>query len=312
MKYSIIFLLEKPNEELLHFMRNLNDLLLDRQESFEILIIAKGTGNFLRDKLDDLLSCNDGIKAFEFETKTTQAVCLKAAFRESAGEIIVACGPYQQITNDSFAKLLESLDAETDIVTPWRELRIDGIINRTQSRVFNAIIRAFVGTGFHDLSCTVKVFRRDVLDQTEIYGNMYRFLPVLAQRKGFKAKEVKCEQYRGGNKVSFYGDVQKLSNYFTRLIDIFVLFFNTRFTRKPLRFFSAIGMTFFSTGLLITAYIFAQKLFLSRPMGGRPLLLVAILAMIMGLQVASIGLLGEIIAFTHGRNKKEYTIEKII
>ena len=117
-------------------MNDLNDLLLDRQEPFEILIIAKGTGDFLRGKLDDLLSCNDRIKAFEFETKTPQAVCLKAAFRESAGEIIVACGPDQQITNDSFAKLLDSLDAESDIVTPWRELSIDGIINRTQSSYY--------------------------------------------------------------------------------------------------------------------------------------------------------------------------------
>jgi hypothetical protein len=158
----------------------------------------------------------------------------------------------------------------------------------------------------------VKVFRREVFEQTEVYGNMYRFLPILAQRKGFQVKEVMCEQYLKGPNEGFYKDVQKLSNYFTRVIDILVLFFNTRFTKKPLRFFSAIGMVFFSIGLLITGYVFAQKLFLGHPVGDRPILLVAIMSMIMGVQVASAGLLGEIIAFTHGRHKKEYTIEKII
>jgi len=154
----------------------------------------------------------------------------------------------------------------------------------------------------------VRVFRREVLEETKIYGNMYRFLPIVAARKGFKTTEVNCEHYQERGKTGFYG----LSAYITRFIDIFTLYFNTRFTKKPLRFFNSIGLGFFLVGLFITSYIFVQKFSMGRPIGDRPMLLLAIFFMVLGVQAASVGLLGEIIAFIHGRHRKEYTIEKII
>ncbi len=137
---------------------------------------------------------------------------------------------------------------------------------------------------------------------------MYRFLSIVAARKGFKSKEVKCEHYQERGRTGFYS----LPAYVERIIDIFTLYFNTRFTRKPLRFFSGLGAVFLVIGLLITSYVFVQKIFMGLPIGDRPLLLLAILFMVLGVQAASVGLLGEIIAFTHGRSSKEYNIEKQI
>ena len=312
MKYSIIVLLEQKeiHKGSIQFIQNLHDLFLNRQEPFEILIIANGLGQFLRNELDELLTRNNKIKAIQFDTKTTQAVCLKTAVRGSSGEIIVVCGSYQQIHDDSLIKILDSLDSKTDIVAPWRQHRVDASFNRFESKLFNALVRALTATDFHDLSCTVKIFRREVVEDTDIYGNMYRFLPILAERRGFKAKEIKCEHSNqlGIGKSGFYS----LSHYFTTFIDILTLYFNTRFSRKPLRFFSAIGLVFLSAGLISTAYVFAERFLMGYPVGGRPLLLLAILFMVLGVQAASVGLLGEIIAFTHGRQRKEYTIEKIL
>ncbi|MCG2777042.1 MAG: glycosyltransferase [Desulfobacterales bacterium] len=312
MKYSIIVLLEREeiHKGSVQFIRDLHDLFLNRQEPFEILIIANGLGPFLRHELDELLVRNNRIKAIQFDTKTTQAVCLKTAIGGSNGKIIVVCGSYQQIPDDSLIKFLDSLDSETDIVAPWRQHRVDTPFNQLESKLFNALVRTLTATDFHDLSCTVKIFRREVVEETDIYGNMYRFLPILAERRGFKVKEIKCEHYQqfGIGKSGFYS----LSHYFTTFIDILTLYFNTRFSRKPLRFFSAIGLIFLLAGLIITAYVFAEKFLMGYPVGGRPLLLLAILFMVLGVQAASVGLLGEIIAFTHGRNKKEYTIEKTI
>jgi hypothetical protein len=138
---------------------------------------------------------------------------------------------------------------------------------------------------------------------------MYRYLPILAAQKGFKIKEVECEHYQeyGGK-----SGIANIPEYFTRVIDIITLYFNTRFTRKPLRFFSTIGMLFLGLGLFILFYVFAEKLLFGQSIGDRPILLLSILLMVVGIQTASVGLLGEIIAFTHGRTKKEYTIEEII
>jgi hypothetical protein len=174
--------------------------------------------------------------------------------------------------------------------------------------VFNALVRKITGSDVHDLSCTVKIFRREVLEETKIYGNMYRFLPLLASQKGFKNKEVKCQHQKERGKTGFYS----IQEYLGRIIDICTLYFNTRFSRKPLRLFMNIGLTFLFIGFLIASYVLAQKIFLGNPVGGRPVLLLAILFMVLGVQAASVGLLGEIIAFTHGRKFKEFTIEKEI
>jgi hypothetical protein len=310
MKYSIIVLLEleEMHKGSVQFIQNLYELFSSRQEPFEILIIANGIGEFLKNELTALLIRHDIVKAIEFNTKTTQAVCLKAALKESSGQIVVVCGSYQQITNDSLLKLLDSIDSETDIVTPWRQHRVDSALNQIQSKLFNALVRKLTASSYHDTSCTVKVFRREVLEDVEIYGNMYRFLPILADQRGFKTKEIKCEHYQQHGKSTFYG----LTHYINIFIDILTLYFNTWFTRKPLRFFSAIGLIFLLVGLLITAYIFVERFLMNHPIGDRPFLLLAILFMVLGVQTASVGFLGEIIAFTHGRQRQEYTIEKII
>ncbi len=310
MKYSIIVLLEleEMHKGSVQFIQNLYELFSNRQEPFEILVIANGIGELFKNELTALLIRQDKIKALEFNTKTTQAVCLKAALKESSGQIVVVCGSYQQITNDSLLKLLNSIDSETDIVTPWRQHRVDSTLNQFQSKLFNALVRKLTASSYHDTSCTVKVFRREVLEDVEIYGNMYRFLPILADQRGFKTKEIKCEHYQQHGKSTYYG----LTHYINIFIDIFTLYFNTWFTRKPLRFFSTIGVILSCIGLFITSYVFAQKIILGYSIGDRSLLLLAIFFMVLGIQAASAGLLGEIIAFTHGRHRKEYTIEKII
>jgi hypothetical protein len=308
LKYSVIVLLEEQHEDFAQLVQDLYDLFSSRGESFEILMVANGTGGFLRNILSKLNHCNDKLKAFELNTMTPQAVCLKAALKESAGEIILACGSYQQITYDSLIDCLNSMDDETDIISPWRQSRVDTLFNQFQSKVFNTVVSWVGRLDLHDLGCTVKVVRREVLQNTEFYGNMYQFLPILAHQKGYRTKEVKCEHYQQRGKTGF----RNLSLLIPRMIDIFTLYFNTRFTRKPLRFFSAIGFLFLALGSLIVLSVFAQKFFFAHPIGGRPMLLLALLFIVLGVQAAGVGLLGEIIAFTHGRNNKQYSIEKII
>jgi len=309
MKYSVIIMLEEQHEGFAEFVQNLHDLLSRKNEPFEIVIVANGTGGFLRNQMDHLTDCHDNLKAFELKTHVPQAVCLKAGFKESSGEIILACGSYQQITNDSFGWLLDSFDSATDIINPWRKSRVDSRYKQLRSAIYNATVRRVIKSDLHDLNCIVKVFRRKVLDEVQIYGNMYRYMPIIAAQKGYKTKEIECQHYeeRGGS-----SGISNLPEYLQRVIDLMTLYFNTRFTKKPLRFFSTIGLGFLVTGLLIIAYVFIQKIFLGTLMGNRPILLLSIFFMVLGVQTASVGLLGEIIVFTHGRKKKEYTIEKII
>ncbi len=308
-KYSVIILLEENAEGFADFVIELYDVFSSRKDSFEILIIANGTEGFLKNESKFLSDYTKHIKFFALNRKTSQAVCLKAALKESKGDIIVICGSYRQIAKDSFIHLLDSLDEETDIISPWRINRVDPPLNQIQSEIYNMIVRKITNTDLHDLSCTVKIVRREVFEETELYGNMYRFLPVLASRKGFKFKEVQCEHSQERGKTGVYG----FFLYFERIIDIFTLYFNIRFTRKPLRFFGTIGILFVLSGMLIILYILVQKTLMEFNAGNQAMLLwLGFLFLAFGVQLSGVGLLGEIIVFIQGRNLKEYNVSYIL
>lgn len=312
-KYSVVFLLDKQNENFLVYLNTVIEIFSSRLDSFEIIIIANGTGGFLKKLIEKQTIPNCKIKAFEMSNKASHAVCLKSALKETKGEFIFACGAYQQITSESFMDLLDAVDDEIDIISPWRQNRFDPRFYKMQSNLFNAIVRWITGTRLHDLSCNIRVFRRKVLEETELYGNMYSFFPIYAARKGFKSKEVICKHNKehGEPRLAKAG-LYHLTTYINRLIDIFTLYFNTSFSKKPLRFFISIGMVFILIGVGITIFIVVQKVAYGLPIGNRPIFLLAFFFMLIGIQATSVGLLGEIIVFTHGRKKKEFVIEKII
>jgi len=308
MKFSVILLLEERYKDIVEFVIRLDELLSDSGQSYEILVVANGTGNFFRSQLSQLPEFNGRIRAFEFGARTTQAVCLKAIIKETQGEFVLICGAYQQLVDASMIDLINAMDQNVDVISPWRQNRVDPSFNQLQSRIFNWLVRRFIRTELHDFSCTVKVVRRTVLTETDLYGNMFRFLPVLAAVKGFRIKEVPVDHLEERGVTGFYS----LSDYVARLVDIFTLFFNTSFTRKPLRFFSGIGISFILVGILAMLILFFQRFLFSVPIGNRPFLFLSLLLTILGVLISSAGLLGEIIAFTNGRHKKEYTIEKVI
>ncbi len=308
MRYSAIILLEEKNLDLPEFIDMLSSVLTSRTPSFEIIIMANGLGGAGLQNQSDISAHGETVKIFTLNRNVSAAACLLAGLKESSGDIIIVCGSYQQITADSFSTMLDAMDDQTDIISPWRQNRVDPFLNQLQSRLFNALTRKITGFTLHDLNCNVKIFRRIVLEETELYGNMYRFLPILAARKGFRTKEIPCDHMQERGRTGFFG----MRSYASRLIDILTLYFNTGFTKKPLRFFSSFGVLFFLAGLGLLGYVVTQKFLLGLPIGGRPVVLLAILFMVLGVQAASFGLLGEIIAFTHGRNRKEYAIETII
>jgi hypothetical protein len=307
-RYSVILLLEEPNEDLIEYLESLQRIFLERNDPYEILILANGTEGLLKNKLILLKDMNGLLRGFAFNKKTSQAVCIKAALRECKGSNIVVCGSYMQIEEQSFVRLLDKLDGRTDLVSPWRQNRVDPWLNQVQSNIFNWLMRKITKSELHDLSCTVKVFKREVIENTDLYGNMFRFLPIVAAQKGYKYVEVHCNHFQEKGPTGVYG----ISTYLERIFDILTLYFITRFSRKPLRFFSTVGSAFFTGGGIVFLIVLAQRIFFDYPLGDRTMLLASILLMVLGVQAVGVGLLGEIIAFTYGRLKPAYSIEKIV
>ncbi len=306
MKYSVVMLIEDRQDDFNDYLKLLREVLAGTGQPFEVLVIANGTGAYVRKTIVPASTLPLGI--LEFSRKTSHAVCLKGALEECAGEVFIVCGSYQQITRDSIVRMLEALDVKTDIVSPWRRHRVDPPLNQFQSRLFNALVARFTQTPLHDLSCTIRVIRRKVLEETELYGGRYRFLPILAARKGFVTRELDCEHHQERGKVGLYS----IREYVERVVDILALYFTVSFARKPLRFFGLKGLAFFAAGGLVFSFILLKKVLFGDPIGDSSVLILSLIAMVVGVQIWSIGLLGEILAFTFGRRKKECVIETII
>jgi hypothetical protein len=309
MKYSIIILLKFENDDLVEFLADIDGLFRNLNEAYEILIIRDGGVGRLSEKSKaELLKINVNLHLFQLPAKTTEALCLSVGMKESAGDVIIVFGSYQQVSTQSLKKMIDALGDTADLVIPYRQKRLDSKFNQFQSKVFNWLLKISVKSKINDVGCKVKVFKRKVLENVNLYGNMYSFLPIFAMDKGFKVREIHCDHFKDYRKTG----VRSISEYFVILLDILTLFFNARFNRKPLRFFSSVGVVFMVVGFLILSYVFLEKMFFGTLIGERPVLLLSLLFAVIGIQVASVGLLGEIIAFVYGRHRKEYTVDKVI
>jgi hypothetical protein len=194
------------------------------------------------------------------------------------------------------------------MVISWRYPRLDGMLNSIQSRAFNKLIKYIVGTDYHDLKCVVKVFKREVLEKIYMYGDQDRFLPLLANKYGFKVEEIKVSQAKKDAVQRFY----PFSNYVARFLELISIFFLVKFTKKPIRFFGGTGLITFSVGFILALILFIERAFMGVALADRPIVLVSILLMIFGVQSFAIGLVGELIIFTHAKDLNDYIVETII
>jgi len=238
-----------------------------------------------------------------------ESVCLSSAFEHARGAAILTAPQYVQIDPDEVRGMLERVAKGADLVTSWRSPRVDPWLNRAQSAGFNSVLRVLVGAEFHDLNCTLRLIRREVLEQLTIYGNMYRYLPAIAHNQGFRVEEQKVRHLREEGGAGLFGP----GVYVRRCLDLLALMFLTRFTHKPLRFFGALGGTAMLVGGSIALWEVAGRLFGAGGDGlyQRPLFLLGVLLFVLGVQIVGFGLVGEIVIFTQARNVREYRIERI-
>lgn len=231
---------------------------------------------------------------------------IQAGLDASDGETIVLLPPYIQSDPDALHRMLEEIENGADYVASWRTPRVDSWWNGFKSRVFNFITRRLTGIKLHDVNSGMRVMSRQLTDHVPIYGDLDRFWPFFANAQGYKIVEVKTRHIEERVKRGDY----RLGVYMRRLLDVLALFFLIKFTRKPLRFFGLIGGSTFLAGATITAVLVAQRLFGS-PLADRPALIFGVLLIVLGIQLFSLGLLGELLIFTHGKAVRDYHVQRV-
>jgi len=273
----------------------------------EIIYVLDGPKREFAGGLQRLLEQGERITVIGLTRPFGEATALMAGFERAAGQIIVTLPAYHQIASADVAKLVDSLD-HCNVAVGRRWPRAGGPFERLRRRVFHGLLAWITKVRFRDLGCGARAFERRVLEQIPLYGDQHRFLPLIADRQGFVVSEVDLRQSPRDRHEGVYGPRE----YVRGFLDIFTVFFLVRFTKKPLRFFGMIGVTMFALGSLLVAWLVLERLFLGQPLADRPALLLSTLLVVLGLQVFALGLLGELIIFTHARDIKDYQVERVI
>jgi len=275
--------------------------------NYEFIYVTDRDSAGINSELNNLLNTGENIKVIRLGRWFGDATALNAGFESASGRIILTLSSYQQINESDIPKLIDSLK-DSDMVICRRTKRMGNILHNLQAKVFHYLIKLSLGIAYHDLGCYARAFKREILHNVYIYGDQNRFLPLLANRYGYRVKEIDVQPLREGLSKRVYS----LGHYTERLVNLISIFFLIKFTRKPLRFFGFPGIVIFTAGFALSLYLFWLRIFGGEGLADKPIVLVSILLIVFGIQLFAIGLVAEIIIFTHAKDSKEYIIEEII
>ena len=275
--------------------------------NFEMIYVLDGDFPEAQAALEQLRQSDEQLRVIVLGKWFGEAVALNVALSRAEGNTILTLPAYVQVEPSAIPQLVDCL-AEADVAVAVRSPRRDSVWNRLASRFFHGILKFMAGGDFADLGCGLRAYRRRVFDEVAVYGDLHRFLPLLAARAGFTVTEVEAPQAAADMGRRIY----RPGVYLRRLLDILTVFFLVKFTKKPLRFFGLLGASSAGIGAVALGWLLIDRIFFSIPLGDRPALLLSVLLFSVGVQLIAVGLIGELIIFTHGLDSKEYTIDRIV
>ncbi|MDH3663245.1 MAG: glycosyltransferase [Alphaproteobacteria bacterium] len=230
---------------------------------------------------------------------------LKSAVRRASGDIILTLPAVLQVEPDDLNKVIDATD-KADMVVAERPAVGRSWLYRLQDRLFHGALRVLFGQPLNDLVCRVRAYKRATVEEILGFSSQQHFLPILAHDRGFKIEAVDVAMRQHATPYARFGSQLRL------LSDTIALFFVLKFVRKPLRFFGAIGLPLLLIGLVFTGALAAGRLLFDMPLADRPILILGVLMIVLGIQIIALGLIGEIIIFASGKRTREYTVEKIL
>jgi glycosyltransferase involved in cell wall biosynthesis len=259
----------------------------------ELIFVDDGSTDGSFDVLKGLRGKDERVKIVQLRTNQGKATALSVGFREAHGEIIVTLDADLQDDPQEIPKLLAKLEEGYDLVSGWKVTRHDPMTRRLLSTIFNRVTAFMTGLAIHDFNCGFKAYRRAVVTELRLHGELHRFIPALASWRGFRVAEIEVEHHPRRYGYSKYG----LERIPRGLFDLLTVIMLTRYTTRPLHLFGLLGLLLGLIGFGIIAYL-SVGWFFSQWIGGRPLLLISAVLVIAGIQLVSFGLVAEMIVYS--------------
>ena len=272
--------------------------------SWEAVFVDDGSTDGTFSALTRLHAAADNVRVVRLRRNFGKAAALQAGFEAAQGEVVVTIDGDLQDDPAEIPRLLAKLDEGFDLVSGWKVKRRDPLSRRVPSRIFNGVSGRVSGLRLHDLNCGLKAYRAEVVQGLRIYGELHRFIPVLAHYRGFRVAEIPVNHRSREHGRSRYG----MERYVRGFLDLLTVTFMGRYRQRPLHLFGGLGLGLSLLGGIVLAYLTVLKL-AGHAIGHRPLLTLGVLLVVVGMQFLSLGLLSELITSHHEERSQGHSRE---
>ncbi len=304
MDLSVIIPLLNEEESIPELYAWIKKVMLENQYSYEVIFIDDGSTDKSWEIIRDLAAAENPVKGIRFRKNYGKSAALNVGFEEAEGDVVITMDADLQDSPEEIPSLRQMLQEQhLDLVSGWKKKRYDNALTKNlPSKLFNYTNRQLSGVKLHDMNCGLKAYRKEVVKNIEVYGDMHRYIPVIAKGAGFtrigeKVVEHKPRKY-GKSKFG-------LERFVNGFLDLLSILFMSRFGKKPMHFFGVLGILSFLVGFGIAAWLLIEKMV--HVIDGTPAPLVAqntfffigLVAMVIGVQLFLAGFLGELISRSH-------------
>jgi glycosyltransferase involved in cell wall biosynthesis len=278
-------------ESLPTLYRELSEVLETLGRPYELVFVDDGSRDGSFQTLEKLHRSDDRVRVIQLRRNFGKAAALAVGFRASRGDVVVTLDADLQDSPSELPRLLQRLEEGYDLVSGWKQDRQDPLSKTLPSRLFNGVTAWLTGLPLRDFNSGFKAYRREVVEELRLYGELHRFIPALAAWRGFRVDEVPVHHRPRRFGRSKYGSAR----FWRGSLDLLTVLFLTRYTRRPLHLFGGLGLLAWAGGGVVNLYLVGLWLAGVRPIGNRPLLAFGILSMVVGLQFFCLGLLSELV-----------------
>ena len=311
MDISVVVPIMNEEESINELYPRLKDVLGKLGKTYEVIFVDDGSTDQSFKILKSLAGREEKVRVIRFRTNFGQTAALSAGFKYANGDIIVTIDADLQNDPEDIPKLLEKMNEGYDVVSGWRKKRQDPLFTRRVPSFFaNKLISRITGVCLHDYGCTLKAYRKEVIKNIDLYGEMHRFIPALAKWVGASIGEVVVKHSPRKYGRSKYG----LSRTIAVILDLVTVRFLMSYSTKPIQIFGLLGIISGGIGFFMGVCLVIQRQFFGIALSNRPVLLLAVLLMVVGIQFVSMGLLGEMQVRTYheSQNKPIYVVKEIL
>ena len=313
MQISVVIPLLNEEESLKELHHWISETLETNGFSYEILFIDDGSTDGSWEVIDTLSRKRDNIKGIRFNRNYGKSQALHAGFEAAEGDVIITMDADLQDNPEEIPDLYLMITQDKyDLVSGWKKKRYDSVIAKNlPSKLFNAAARKTSGLKLHDFNCGLKAYKREVIKTVDVYGEMHRYIPVLAKNAGFSNIGEKVVQHQARK----YGETKfGIERFLNGFLDLLTIWFLGSFGKRPMHLFGALGVLMFVIGFGFAGYLGVDKLFVNRAgrlITERPQFYISLVAMLIGIQLFIAGFLGELVLRSK-RDKKRYNIKETI